>query len=651
MLPTCALVSTRPTSTTTPHTSVLTPVLHMTQTTIEALPKCPLVAATPMSTSESKQTPITHIAHEQRAQSLVSQRIRAAAADTLQTAKANARKWQQEQSEPSKRRHTHEWWPQPGDRDYPGADSGHPLKHQLVGNTSGGPGGASLPICTLQSATPARAPPTAASVATVPPPARLHPCTLQTNRQCNSTPQSAQCDGETAKQDGSSHPPFALSALATRPERDLFDNMALNPEDPADLETALDGMQTYLNRSFASSTTAQDKGSNWVWWSKWCATWRTSPLRNYHHSFASLKEARTEIFLQAAAVPWILQRMKPGKGRSRPLPSSAAAVIRGVRRLHVARGFELPPLTLVNRMIKGICDEYLELHGPESLEPHRKEPFTADIIRKLLVWYQAFIPTEERKLMLCVATTLLAQSGLRKAEIASIKRVFTRKCMSRASVAWLIDGVLHADPTPQQLARLVPGRDFAVVKPPPSKSDRFGEVWGNLPIYLLYEPDQAINAATWLRKLELEHPTTGDTRSATPLFQLEDGKPPSSSTLDEHLKQALAQVAPDVKHLHSWHSFRIYLACSLKAAGCQDSEIQALCRWQTLESLRIYARLNAEDYAAFLARAQATDISQIQSANIPQASGGNWGIELDASNLCAEMQRFELAEDAAHNHA
>ncbi len=35
-------------------------------------------------------------------------------------------------------------------------------------------------------------------------------------------------------------------------------------------------------------------------------------------------------------------------------------------------------------------------------------------------------------------------------------------------------------------------------------------------------------------------------------------------------------------------------------AGCSDSEITAVCRWQSLKSLEVYQRLTPEDYARML---------------------------------------------------
>ena len=59
------------------------------------------------------------------------------------------------------------------------------------------------------------------------------------------------------------------------------------------------------------------------------------------------------------------------------------------------------------------------------------------------------------------------------------------------------------------------------------------------------------------------------------------------------------------------HLFRSYLATSLKAAGCTDSEIQALCRWQSFDSLRIYALIGPTRYGTLLDMALRADAGNL----------------------------------------
>ena len=67
---------------------------------------------------------------------------------------------------------------------------------------------------------------------------------------------------------------------------------------------------------------------------------------------------------------------------------------------------------------------------------------------------------------------------------------------------------------------------------------------------------------------------------------------------------------------YSWHSFRIYLACALRAAGASAGEIQALCRWVTEQSLAIYARMNETDYVHWLRRAAVADVNSVRATSL-----------------------------------
>ena len=50
---------------------------------------------------------------------------------------------------------------------------------------------------------------------------------------------------------------------------------------------------------------------------------------------------------------------------------------------------------------------------------------------------------------------------------------------------------------------------------------------------------------------------------------------------------------------YSVHSFRIYAACALLAAGAPRWLIKRMLRWRGDESLEIYARVNNEDWASW----------------------------------------------------
>ena len=67
---------------------------------------------------------------------------------------------------------------------------------------------------------------------------------------------------------------------------------------------------------------------------------------------------------------------------------------------------------------------------------------------------------------------------------------------------------------------------------------------------------------------------------------------------------------------YSWHSARIYLACSLLDAGASNGQIQAMCRWLSEESLHIYARMNETTYTYWLQRALTANVNSVRATSL-----------------------------------
>ena len=162
----------------------------------------------------------------------------------------------------------------------------------------------------------------------------------------------------------------------------------------------------------------------------------------------------------------------------------------------------------------------MEEHGPEALEPHRTEPIphaTICSIMSLLRQTATHHDSGGKEVLQIVADDLKhyslralvathMQTGLRKAETTSKTKKMTLKDMTRSNLTWNIDGIYVTEPTKRQLQSMVSGRDFAMLKPPPSKSDQWGAVWGSLHIYLTFLPELECNAAAALAELEIFHP-------------------------------------------------------------------------------------------------------------------------------------------------
>ena len=91
----------------------------------------------------------------------------------------------------------------------------------------------------------------------------------------------------------------------------------------------------------------------------------------------------------------------------------------------------------------------------------------------------------------------------------------------------------------------------------------------------------------------------------------------------------------------------MYLACALKALGADDPTIQAICRWKTPESIKIYGRLTGADYMALVRRTASVTTSSVLATN---AAGISPPVDDDsffADDLAFNEQRQPQAAAAA----
>ena len=178
----------------------------------------------------------------------------------------------------------------------------------------------------------------------------------------------------------------------------------------------------------------------------------------------------------------------------------------------------------------------------------------------------------------------------------------------------------------------MPGEDYAILTPAPTKADKFGTICGNLPIYLPYHPGEAINAATRLRDLESAWPLLDTSRREHPLFVENSKVPVSASRVHQLFRKMLAYAIGQIEA--DKHSFRITLACQCLAAGMSEPQILAICRWQSTE---MGARMGAQDYANILTAGSA-DITAVTTSQIP---------ELDASHTANLFLTQRLSVEVA----
>ena len=420
--------------------------------------------------------------------------------------------------------------------------------------------------------------------------------------------------------------------------------------------------------SAAPTNTLRNEASNWRHWEAWCDFLGTTPLRNdmRANSGADQEGYEREVVLLAAALPFILTRMRKRPGRdTAPTPLSALQVLRGVRRVHKRLGTPMAPLSLATVLCKKLLADYVRKHGHDALMPKRKEPLTNPIIVSMLQLPNGTPVGSERidwstlewtSLRACYAT--LAQTGMRKSEVALPAGVtFSRAHLSRAALAWRIGGRFIVSPTPNDLDRLAEG-DYALLTVAPSKADQFGLIWSPAPIVLPFHADEALTpicAARELARLERAYPLDGEARREAPLFVTGTRTPLRHTATDERFQAMLraAGVPPERAATLSMHSWRVYLACALLAKGASSQQILSMLRWRSDEALRLYARLNDTTYATWLDQAADATIDSIRTSNVrPLAEAAaareqaNW--LRDAAT--ADERSFDPAATPRHTH-
>ena len=187
-------------------------------------------------------------------------------------------------------------------------------------------------------------------------------------------------------------------------------------------------------------------------------------------------------------------------------------------------------------------------------------------------------------------------------------------------MSWWLSGKTYASGAvpPHLLMHPQPG-DFVILTPPPSKADPFDMVWGDKPVWLPYSSDP-LAAFNYLASIERCDPII-DTPALTALFTGDDGLPFSGSQLDTLLQHMLRRhFDADTARLYSWHSARIWLCCSLIASNCPRPLVQALCRWQTEQSINVYTCLQPDQYASLLGAAMQVRISGARAATLAAAA-------------------------------
>ncbi|KAL3921923.1 MAG: hypothetical protein SGPRY_004736 [Prymnesium sp.] len=280
--------------------------------------------------------------------------------------------------------------------------------------------------------------------------------------------------------------------------------------------------------------------------------------------------------LKLAGFPlYVAQNIRPrSKDSPAAKPTNVYQRYLALRRVFKRREVDMPPTAAVRDTFKGLLKRFISAHGMQALRQRRTELVTLAIVRQLLrnvkkgdkkvrglqwslVNWTCFITTAWEVINLSI--------GMRKGELMRLPgESGTSDWYTRDSVSFFIERRTYLDPPEDALACMRVG-DYATLAPNGAKCDQYGTCYGADPIVLPFKNDE-LNAAKWMRDIELRMPCHSADRARTALFGQAD----------------------------------VWLASSPRMVGASDALIQTLGRWISPESVRIYARLTKQDYASWL---------------------------------------------------
>ena len=372
------------------------------------------------------------------------------------------------------------------------------------------------------------------------------------------------------------------------------------------------------------NTAAHENSHFNLYWVPYCALQNTPVIRP-DVSRLDYNERLIEEAWWGGCIPWMQARMPNRRGVvGEALPSSQLKVLRNMKHMFWKQGINTVSLLNATRAADGLLKGFLLEHGPLALIPKRKEPLTNEEIRDIFDLSGSMLGSvrcfrldwaDPAFSSLLAMFHVLAQTGMRKGEVSlPSKEKFDRSRLSFENVRWRIGGDIYDSLTAELYGRLLREGGYALLRPPPSKADQFSLHWGACTIYLKYSATETINAARELTREEMRRVVDPVKRHEAPLFVNEKGLPWRHEALALIFYKIMVAIRGEARAKQvSMHSWRVYLACALLAAGAAPATIQCLLRWRSDEALKIYARINDTTYAGWLSAAGQSMVSSVRT--------------------------------------
>jgi hypothetical protein len=186
---------------------------------------------------------------------------------------------------------------------------------------------------------------------------------------------------------------------------------------------------------------------------------------------------------------------------------------------------------MTQEVAKSLGQEHARVHGPEALAPRKQEALTPAMVKALIRAVNG-LPTTLRNLGSILCDSWLARNvegalalsgcgGFRLAEVSLVDGSnFTALKMPRASLFFIIRGVVKRCPSAQELINMKPGEDRVGVLACAAKNDPLVLHFLPSPIIVGFNPKDPEDAGLFFTRLSISLPNTIVENEKHPIIHL-----------------------------------------------------------------------------------------------------------------------------------
>jgi len=303
-------------------------------------------------------------------------------------------------------------------------------------------------------------------------------------------------------------------------------------------------------------------------------------------------------------------------------PPSALAPCYAWRRFLKDSGCELVDMKTVVPHLKGLNAKFRAKWGDNSLVPVRQQPFEREQLIKIVTDLDAIaaaarITGDRIKAMavdaLSLAITWSLATGSRAEEVSG-----ETDMLPLSAFSWVVDGI--AQPDTLETHKITALLEGALLRAHAnaSKCDRDNMTWGDRDMWFRVHHDNPLNFAARFRQWMVRYWHLFEQRGSTPAFSPDGIHPWQRGTLQRRFnEQAIASLGELIGKAKRWHALRVTAATALNSARQADGVIQCVLRWKTLEAMRLYAKMDRQQYADAVDLITSTNIVVTKAASNP----------------------------------